>query len=281
MLIVSSRYRPLKHIFESALSDDYERFIADSINSLSKDHIYFAERPVSNNKYSDVYIKRNDGVSSWIEVKMDHRAGLGSPRVYYSDYEGGWCTTYKTPAAAFVVKLLNDSDEASQWIKQFKKWLCSEIEYSNNDKLNEVIYRSRNDGHYRPSDLKIVLPTTYGGLSLHGAIPVDIMQKFVSDHSRNIISHSCDITHIVEDHYLKGKSEPAHYIQIGDDLYRIGEDNPFKWDVPRLSIPSGYIIVRVSISSSKLYEIQVDIKSSNCCNSDYSLRLDSDKMRPF
>ena len=66
------------------------------------------------------YITRNDGVSSWLEVKMDHHAGLGSPRVFYSDYDGGWCTTYKTPAAAFAVEILNASDEAAAWIEQFK-----------------------------------------------------------------------------------------------------------------------------------------------------------------
>lgn len=281
MLIVSNKYESLRNISESKLSDDYESLIADSINSLSKDHTYFAERPVSNNKFSDVYIKRSDGVASWIEVKMDHHAGLGSPRVYYSDYEGGWCTTYKTPSAAFAVELLNASDEAALWVKNFKKWLCSELESSKDDRLLGTICHHKSGGHYTPCDLKIVLPTTAGGLDLKGAIPVDVMQKFVSEHNRNILNYECDITSVVEDHYLKGKQEPAHYIQIGDDLYRVGEDNPFSWEVPRLSIPSGSIIVRISISNNKLYEIQVDIKSHDYCSSDYSLRLDSKKMRPF
>lgn len=281
MLIVSNKYESLKNISESIKSDDYENHIADSINLLSKDCVYFAERPTRNNKFSDVRVKRNDGVSSWIEVKMDHRAGLGSPRVYYSDYDGGWCTSYQTPAATFAVDLLNNSKEAAMWIKQFKKWLCSELESTKDDRLLSTIYRHKNNGHYTPCDLKIVLPTTAGGLGLRGAIPVDVMQKFVLDHSRNILNHECDITSVVEDHYLKGKQEPAHYIQIGDDLYRVGDDNPFSWEVPRLSIPSGNIIARISISNSKLYEIQVDIKSHSYCSSNYSLRLDSNKMRPF
>ena len=281
MLIVSNEHKSLEKIFESKLSDDYEKLIADSINSLSKDHVYLAERPISNNKFSDVFVKRNDGVSSWLEVKMDHHAGLGSPRVYYSDYEGGWCTTYKTSSAAFAVNLLNSSDEAAMWIKQFKKWLCSELESSKDDRLLGTICHHKSDGHYTPCDLKIVLPTTAGGLDLKGAIPVDVMQKFVSDHSRNILNYECDITDVVADHYLKGKSEPAYYIQIDDDLYRLGDENPFKWNVPKLSITSGNIIARISISNSKLYEIQVDVKSHEFCSSDYSLKLDSNKMRPF
>jgi hypothetical protein len=281
MLIVSNEHKSLEKIFESKLSDDYEKLIADSINSLSKDHVYIAERPISNNKFSDVFVKRNDGVSSWLEVKMDHHAGLGSPRVYYSDYEGGWCTTYKTPSAAFAVNLLNSSDEAAMWIKQFKKWLCKELATSDNEKLREIVCRHRNDNHYRPCDLKIVLPTTAGGLDLHGAIPVEVMNKFVAENPRTILNYSCDITDVVTDHYLKGKTEPAYYIQIDDDLYRLGDENPFKWNVPKLSITSGNIIARISISNSKLYEIQVDVKSHEFCSSDYSLKLDSDKMRPF
>lgn len=281
MLIISNKYESLRNIFESKLSDDYEDFIADSINSLSKDGMYFAERPTRNTKFSDVRVERSDGVTSWVEVKMTRRADLGSPRVYYSDYEGGWCTTYKTPAAAFTVNLLNDSDEAKQWIMDLKVWLCSELKSSKDDRLLRTTCRHKNDGHYTPCDLKIILPTTSGGLSLKGAIPVDVIQKFASDHSRNILKYEGDITSVVENHYLKGKQEPAHYIQIVDDLFRIGDDNPFNWKVPKLSIPSGYIIVRISIRGDKLYEIQVDIKSNSHCSSDYSLSLDSNKMRPF
>lgn len=281
MLIVSNQYESLKHIFETKLSDDYEKLIADTVNSLSKNHIYTAERPVSNNKFSDVYITRNDGVSSWLEVKMDHHAGLGSPRVFYSDYDGGWCTTYKTPAATFAVEILNASDEAAMWIEQFKIWLCNELKTSTDSKLAEVIYNSKEDHTYCPNDLKIILPTTAGGLDLHGAVPVSVMRKFVSDNNRNILNYSCDITQLVEDHYLKGKEAPAYYIQIGDDLYRIGDGNPFKWDIPKLSITSGNVIARISISNDKLYEIQIDIKSKEFNNSEYSLSPNSKKMRPF
>lgn len=281
MLVVYNKYRSLKMILESKLSDSYEKIIADNINSLSKDSVYLAERPASSNKFSDVFIKRNDGVSSWLEVKMNHRAGLGSPRVYYSDYEGGWCTTYKTPSAAFAVNLLNSSDEAAMWIKHFKKWLCKELTTSNNEKLHEIICRHQSNNHYRPCDLKIVLPTTTGGLDLRGAIPVKVMQKFVSEHDRNILNYECDITDVVTNHYLVGKSEPAYYIQIDDDFYRLGDENPFKWSVPKLSITSGNIIARVSISNDKLYEIQIDIKSNEICSSKYSLKPGSMKMRPF
>ena len=281
MLVVSNGYNTLKMILESKLSDDYEIAIADSINTLSKDKSYIAERCGSNNKCSDILITRNDGVSSWLEVKMDHHAGLGSPRVYYSDYEGGWCTTYKTPAAQFAVNLLNSSDEAFKWIKQLKKWICTELESSRDDRLLTTVCRHKSDSNYTPCDLKIVLPTTAGGLKLKGAIPVDVIRRFTSDHDRKIITHRCDITSVVESHYLDGKSKPAHYIQIGDDLYRVGEADPFNWKVPKLSINDGSITARISIRDDKLYEIQIDIKSHSHSSSDYSLKLDSKKLRPF
>ena len=205
MLIISNKYESLRNIFESKLSDDHEDFIAASINSLSKDGKYRAKRPTRNTKFSDVRVERSDGVTSWIEVKMTRRADLGSPRVYYSDYEGGWRTTYKTPAAAFTVDLLNKSDEAKQWIRDFKMWLCSELKSSKDDRLLSTIYRHINNGYYTPDDLKIILPTTSGGLSLKGAIPVDVIKKFASDHSRTILKYEGDITGVVENHYLNGK----------------------------------------------------------------------------
>lgn len=283
MLLVNEGYTPLNNIIsinESKVSDDFERSVADNINKLSSD--YHAERPISDNRYSDVIVTRNDGVTSWLEVKMDHRAGVGSPRVYYSDYEGGWNTTYSSPAASYCVDMLNKSQDAKKWITDFKKWLCNELKTTKNKKLLEVIYKKKESGEYKPSDLKIVIPTTGGGLKQHGAIPFNIMYKYVEDNNkRYIVTSKMDLSKLIEDHYTKGKAEPTYYIQAGDDLYRLSNKDPFKWKVPKLKSPDGTVSVRLSMKKEKLYEVQVDIKTHSINSSPFSLKPSSNKKSPL
>jgi len=94
----------------SAASDKYEKDVADNINSIPG---VTATRPPGATDLSDVKItsynnRRIDKV--WVEVKMSHTDNLSNPRVFYSD--GKWQTTYKTPAAAEAVKILNSSAKA-------------------------------------------------------------------------------------------------------------------------------------------------------------------------
>ena len=284
MLLINESYTSLDNLLmmnESKASDDFEKAVADNINKVSGDHTYTAERPVSDNRYSDIIITRNDGVSAWLEVKMDHHAGVGSPRVYYSDYEGGWNTTYTTPAAAFCVELLNSNVEVKQWVNDFKKWLCNELKTTKDKKLLEIIKKPKESKNYKPSDLQIVIPTTGGGLKKTGAIPFETMYKYVEENNkRYVITYECDISKLIEDHYTKGKAEPTYYIQAGDDLYKLGNKNPFKWNVPKLKAPDGTCSIRISTRQG-FYEVQVDIKTHTINDSEYSLKPGSQKMLPF
>ena len=284
MLLIDEKHISLSELLainESKASDDFEKAVADNISKLSKDHVYSAERPVSDNRYSDVIITRNDGTSAWLEVKMDHHAGVGSPRVYYSDYEGGWATTYTSPSAAWVVELLNNNDEVKRWVNDFKKWLCNELKTTKDKKLLEIVKKPKENKNYKPSDLQIVIPTTGGGLKEHGAIPFDVMYKYVDENNkRYILTYECDISKLIEDHYTKGKAEPTYYIQAGDDLYRLGNKNPFSWKLPRLKAPDGTCSIRVSTRHS-FYEVQVDIKTHTINDSEYSLKPNSQKLSPF
>ena len=285
MLLVNESYIPINELLvinESKDSDDFEIAVADNINKLSKDHNYTAEHPVSDNRYSDVIVTRKDGISAWLEVKMNHKAGMGSPRVYYSDYEGGWNTTYESPAAKFYVDILNKSNVAKKWVNTFKVWLCNELKTTKNKQLLSTVTNKKESGEYSPRDLKIVLPTTEGGLRAKGAIPYSIMKRYVNKNkARYVLTHVCDITKLVTDHYTKGKSEPTYYIQSGDDLYHVGDKNPFGWKVPDLKAPNGTCSIRVSLRNGTFYEIQCDTKIHEVNSSEYSLKPGSSKKIPF
>lgn len=51
------------------------------------------------------------------------------------------------------------------------------------------------------------------------------------------IETDVDLGKLVTEHYLKGKEEPAYYMQAGDDFYMIGTSNPLGLprDIPVLS----------------------------------------------
>lgn len=43
------------------------------------------------------------------------------------------------------------------------------------------------------------------------------------------IETDVDLGKLVTEHYLKGKEEPAYYMQAGDDFYMIGTSNPLDY----------------------------------------------------
>lgn len=245
MLIINEHYTRLENTLKnesvSTASSDYEEKIAENINILSSNSngkfTYSATQTGGNVKLSDVYIKRSDKISAYLEVKMNSTDNLGgNPRVYYSDYEGGWCSSYETPSAPYCVNLLNKSTDVKEWVYNFKLWLCEELKVTDNEKLFEIVVNQRTDGNYIPSDLKIVIPTVRGGLKSKGAIPYEVMLKYVTEggaeYRRNIYTSKekisgDDFTNIVNNHYLTGKQEPTSYLQSGDNLYSFGGNDPF------------------------------------------------------
>lgn len=266
----------IRHLLtESVASDQYERQVANYINQLNP-QICQAERPKVSTAYSDVLVTYRNK-SAWLEVKMNHTDNIGNPRVYYSDDEGGWNTTYDTPAARFCVDLLNESEEAAEWIMNFKKWLCLKAKESDDEKLLAI---TRN-GKARPNNIKIVLPTTLSGLRLPNAVPLEIIREYVEEiGSRYVMRYNGDITDLVTEHYVNGKEEPAYYMQAGDDLYKISDVNPFHWNVPLFEVPEGTCHIRIATRSS-FCEIQSEIKIKRMEPSPYSLCPWSKKKLPF
>lgn len=236
----------------SAASDKYEKDVADNLKKLG----ITAERPKVGTDYPDVRINYQ-GKQSWLEVKMNHTDNLSNPRMFYSN--GRWQTTYETPAAQYACEILNSSPQTKQFLKDISKYTGIPLK-----------------------DLKI--PTTKSGLKEPGAVPLHIMKKYFDQPgvNRYIASKdNMDLGKVVTEHYTIGKTEPANYMQAGDDFYRIGNADPFKLGatVPLLK-GVGDFKVRIG-TRTEFYEVQAEIKIKQMPNSPYSVKPGTIKKNPF
>jgi hypothetical protein len=243
----------------SAVSDKYENDVAEYINKMVG---LTAKRPSKGTDYSDVQItKYNNKTLSenvWIEVKMSHTDNLSNPRVFYKG--GEWQTTYKTPAAAAAVELLNNSTKAATFITNIAKF----------------------SGIPKKS---IKIPTTKSGLLEEGAVPLHVMKSYFSQPgvNRYILDESnYDLGDVVTKHYTIGKTEPAYYMQAGDDFYMISGTNPLGLNrqIPKLS-GKGNFKMRIG-TRSEFYEVQAEIKITKFDkDSLYSVKPGTKKLNPF
>lgn len=232
----------------SRASDAHELAVASYINSLPS---VSATRPKVNTTYSDVVIDYC-GKTSWLEVKMNHTDNLGNPRVRFDG--DSWFAGVDGPINRFSLSLLNSHPQAKAFL----------------DELREFMGRER-----------VVL---MGGDKLKDSDEVSIseMKKFFASRNRYImIIEDVDLGELATNHYLYGKSEPAHYMQAGDDLYMIGDENPLglTQDLPLLT-GMGTFSMRVS-TRSKFYEIMPEIKIRSMPESPYSLLPGTSKPHPF
>jgi hypothetical protein len=219
----------------SEKSDRFEQSVADTIKA---NQGMDAKRPPGDTRLSDILITKykDKTVRVWVEAKMGHSDNLANPRVFYKN--GRWDTTYTTPVAEYAVKLLNRSSEAEDFINKLS-------EYTGIPKRS------------------IKVPTTKGGLSEEGAVPLHIMKAFFDRKGVNrYIANDADVdvADLVASHYTVGKKEPAYYMQAGDDFYLISSKNPLRLDnkIPKLA-GRGDFKVRVG-TRSEYYEVQIELK---------------------
>jgi hypothetical protein len=232
--------------------------VANYIKSLGID----AERPKVSSKYSDVVIYPKGRVpfskAIWLEVKMNHTDNLGNTRVFFDGKK--WDASPDadgklSPLKQFCVDTLNNSKDAKRFIADLEKFTGMK-------------------------DIKI--PTTLGGLKDPKAVPLDKMKDFFNTRNRYILKlPGVDMGELVTNHYLKGKAEPAYYMQAGDDFYMIGKKNPLGVpnDVPQVS-GSGEFKMRIS-TRSRFYEVQPEVKIEKMEKSPYSLKPGTTKKNPF
>jgi hypothetical protein len=248
---------------ESAKSDRYEVEVAEEINKIDG---YSAKRPKVDSTYSDILITDEaTGSDVWMEVKMNHSDNLGNPRASYDGSK--WICARKagekSPLKDYIEDFLNKSKEVKQFVKDLEDYTGIK---------------------------NVEIPTNKGnekkgtGLYAKNAVPKDVLQEFLSKrpNKQYIVSEDkVDLGSLVTGHYLFGKSEPAYYMQAGDDFYMIGDSNPLglPTDIPKLS-GIGPFKMRVSIRS-QFYEIQPEIKIEKMPNSKYSIKPGSKKKNPF
>lgn len=237
----------------SAASDKYERDVANYMNSLPG---VDAIRPTVGTDYPDVLVTYK-GKKSYVEVKMSHSDNLSNPRMYFS--QGKWQTTYDTPAAHYAVEILNNSQQTKDFLK----------------KISE----------FSGIPLKILkIPTTKSGLKEEGAVPLNIMKTFFGKPGVNRYianKENQDLGKVVTEHYTIGKTEPANYMQAGDDFYRVGNADPFRLgsSVPLL-VGRGDFKVRIG-TRTEFYEVQAEIKIKQMPVSQYSCKPGTHKKNPF
>ena len=214
-----------------------------------------AERPKVSTGYADVRLTTDDGKMTWLEVKMNHTDNLSNPRIFFDGKK--WDTTYHTPTAKFAVDAVNKSSDSKGFINAIAKF----------------------SGIKSPK-----IPTTKSGLKDPNAVPLSVMKDYFAQPGINryiLALPDIDLGKVVTDHYLKGKVEPATYIQAGDDFYMIGKSNPFgvPKDVPLLK-GTGPFRMRVSTRSA-FYEVQAEVKIQHMPTSKYSLMPGTKKKNPF
>lgn len=241
------------YVTESKAADQYEIDVANNLNSMEG---VSSERPRVSAKYADITATLDGGEGPiWLEVKMNHTDNLGNPRIYYDGSK--WDTTYNTPLAQFSVNLANKSRQTKKFLENIAKF--SDIE---NPKI----------------------PTTKGGLKDSSAIPLEVMKEYFNQPGINryiAMEEDVDMGRLVTEHYLRGKAEPAYYMQAGDDFYMIGKSNPLGLpkDIPLLS-GRGNFKVRVA-TRSKFYEVQAEAKIIKMPSSKYSIKPGTNKKNPF
>ena len=230
---------------ESQASEQFEQDVADAIDASSPNVIALKMGDV---RLSDIKVQMGD-ISSYVEAKMTHSDNLANPRIYFNG--SVWDTTYRTPVAAKAVELANASQMAADFLDDLRLFL------------------GRN---------KITLPTTKGGLRNPGAPTYsDLVGFFATRESQYFVrERDVNIGDLVTQHYLFGKSEPAHYMQSGNDFYLIGSEDPFNLQsrmpadqkganvkIPQLA-GIGDFKIRVSMrASGHWYEVQAEIKIKN------------------
>lgn len=237
----------------SAASDKYERDVASYMNSLPGVE---AVRPTVGTDYPDVLVTYK-GKKSYVEVKMSHSDNLSNPRMYFS--QGQWQTTYDTPAAHYAVEILNSSPQTKDFLKKISEFSGIPLKM-----------------------LKI--PTTKSGLKEDGAVPLHIMKAYFAKPGVNRYianKENQDLGKVVTEHYTVGKTEPANYMQAGDDFYRVGNADPFRLgaSVPLL-VGRGDFKVRIG-TRTEFYEVQAEIKIKQMPNSVYSCKPGTHKKNPF
>lgn len=236
---------------------EFENTVVEALRDQGID----AERMGSNAAAPDVHVKIN-GISSYVEVKMNTDAQLASPRVKYEN--GHWMAAGTKSSALIdaIISKLENSPDSQQFIAELGKFMFEKRKIP-------------------PSEMRIVTSSQTVSDSDPRIVSRDDMVEFLNGRHQYVMrSENENLTDIITSHYTSGKMAAADYIQIGNDFYKLGSNDPFKVpsDVPTFSA-FGRLAIRIGIRS-KRYEIQPEIKKKDVSSSSYSI-IDKTKKFPF
>lgn len=219
----------------------HEKAVAGYINHFTYAN---AENPTNAVGFSDILISFNNR-TAWLETKMTVDSNMINTRVRY--LSGIWTCRGMSPVGDYICQILANSDHAKGFIHDMTRFVSRDMNVDNNwPSLSEMTNFMK---HY---------PDHY----IHWQEDVDISE-------------------ILRLHYLKSKSKCTHYLQAGDNFYKISEHDPLglSSNIPVFTA-RGTLKVRVSLRS-KRYEMQAEVKVKSFNQSEYSVFPFTSKKCPF
>lgn len=250
----------LEYLLESAESDQYEVDVAENIQQFSVDNNlgWNVERPHVSTKYSDVRVIAGD-TTSWIEVKMNVTDQLGTPRFFYKD--GKWQSNMHTPIGKDICRQLDNSTQAANFISKLAAFTGID---------EKQLYLSPSKAEIKKANIP-------------GIVTLQQLNDYANENGRYIAKQNFEnIDKVLAKHYLKGKMEPAQYVQIGDNFFMLDKNiNPLNFANVPIIKGSGILNVRFA-TRSEFYEIQAEIKfnKSKFAESNVSFKPGSNKPFP-
>ena len=251
-------------------SSDYEDAVAANIHNASKGLVGIRHKSgiQSKTSYPDVEVKYK-GISTWVEVKMNHTDNLMNPRFKYVG--GKWAVSgVDSKAIQELTKYFNASEDAKKWVEALRKFV--------KDPKNK----------YTGNPAKMTIHSLVGDRAKDvNSVSLITMKKFLASRpNKNIFkTEPINVGALVTKHYTIGKAAAALYVSSGDDFYRFGDTNPFKFtdkQAPKFK-GTNSITYRIGDRSSN-FEIMVEVKIKNINamgSSETSVKPGSSKPNPF
>jgi len=266
----------------------HERKIAENINNNLLPEGWTAKRPIASVKFSDVLIhpppryryKGSMLSKAWVEVKMSHSDNLFNARPSYIDGKFIYPPGGESGVKTFVIEQMNSNFKVREFIKKLGDFLgrtnfdivsaspgklpdeyvsnrlnitnAGRLKIANEETINA--YNNRNTPEFKWSNIDRFDKDDRPAVSWYEF--KDFFTKHPGGQTFARLLPDNSITEFTEKattHYNHGKTEPVHYIQTGNDFYRMGgKEDPLKLgkEIPLWSA-RGNFQIRISLGENK------------------------------
>ena len=248
-----------------------ETEVADKINRRKIPKLK-AETPPDDPHYSDVKLVYDKKYVTWLEVKLNHDAQLGSTRIWWNGplgrWEAGGGAAGSNPIKEYMLKMLNSGEGKTQ----ADDFLA---------KMAKLVGKTNKN--------QIIVPTTKTQLKDPKSVSYEQLKEYQALYNTQyfVRINNAPLGEIVSEQYNSGKTEPVSYLQAADDFYLLGKLDKFKLKTIHRDIPKfeakGSFHFRFSFREPGHYiELLPEIKAipSSIPRSDYSC-INKEKSFPF